>query len=67
MFLTDADTRYKFILIFSTEIQFFMRRQQEPEAIKVALPSFSIPFPLPIFHTNLLRVYALYPYGSRNI
>jgi len=33
MFLTDADTRFKFILIFSTEIQFFMTRQKEPETI----------------------------------
>jgi len=65
MFLTDADTRYKFILIFSREIQFFMTKQQEPETIKVVLPSFSIPFPLPIFHMTLL--YALYPHGSRNI
>jgi hypothetical protein len=40
MFLTDADTRYKFILIFNTEIQFFMTGQEEPEAIKVALPIF---------------------------
>jgi len=32
--LIDTDANHKFILIFSTEIQFFMTRQQEPEVLK---------------------------------
>ena len=38
MFLSDADTRYKFILIFSTKIQFSRQNERSLRLLKSLYP-----------------------------